>query len=623
MRPIRWSGLIPLALLLGLLAVGWTVFGDRIVQSVVAEAASDALGTEVEISGLRLSLADSKVTISRLQIADPRDPMRNLVDAGPLLVDLEAEPLLERKIVISRLAVRGGRNGTRRSRAARVPRNGYLQRTLADVDRFRDQFRVPLLQLVPLDTIRDVLLDPMQLVTVQRAIALHHRADSAKDATAEKWRALALRTTYDTARALVEKYRGVRPVSLGIAGTRTAVRDVRATLAEVEAAKGRVERLHRTVRAGIDSVEDAVRDLDSARRADYAFARGLMKLPTFEGPELGNALFGDVAIDRVAQALYYARIAERYVPPGLMPRETPGPERLRRSGATVAFPIAPSRFPQLHLARGDVEFEVPDAAGRTARYVAVVTDATSEPALVGRPMVVRASRVERGGAVGSVRLHAVMDHRGRVPRDSLVLTAQGIALPRLPLPGLPLAAMPGAGTSGLTVRRVGDALTARWVLRSGALDWAVDTVARFAVASDGADTRHGQARRFVERLVVRVLTGVEDLSLDARVTGTLAAPTVQVNSNLDDAVASSLRGVIGEEVRKAELRLRAKVDALVEERTAPLRAQVADARLDAERRVAEARAELERRRQELEAQLRALGGQVLALPGAATAPAMP
>lgn len=620
MKVVRWSGLIPLTLLVVLLALGWTLFGDRVVQTVVAEAASDALGTEVELSGLRLSLAETKVTVARLQIADPRDPMRNLVDAGPLVVELEAEPLLERKLVVSRLALRGGKSGTRRTRAARIPPDGFAAQTLAELERFRAQFRVPPLQLVPLDTVRDVILDPGQLVTVQQALALHRRADSVHEAAAAGWRALALRTTYDTARALVERYRTVRPASLGLMGTREAVRDVRATLAAVEAARGRVETLHRTVRAGLDSVEDAMRDLDEARRADYAFARGLLRLPTFEGPELGTALLGGVAIDRVTQALYYAKLAERYVPAGLQPQPHARP-RSRHAGAVITFPIAPARWPAAHLRRGEFEFDVADIGGSPARYRAIVTDATSEPALVGRPMVVRASRVQAGGGVAALRLAAVLDHRGLVPRDSISLTADGLRLPGLPLPGLPLRAAPGAGRSGLTLRRVGDEVAARWVLRTGALAWTADTAGR--PAADSGLSPAAQARRLVERLVVRTLTGIDTLSLDARIAGTFAAPTVRVNSNLDDAVATSLRGVIGEEVRAAEQRLRATVDGVVEERTAPLRARVAEVRADAERRAAEARAELDARKRELEERLKALGGQVLALPGGTPAAPTP
>ena len=60
---------------------------------------------------------------------------------------------------------------------------GFLPGAMAEANRWSSQFKVPLLSLTPIDTIRSLVLDPSQLQTVQKAKALVARADSAKDAT--------------------------------------------------------------------------------------------------------------------------------------------------------------------------------------------------------------------------------------------------------------------------------------------------------------------------------------------------------------------------------------------------------------------------------------------------------
>ena len=44
-RIIRWNGLIPLAVVIVLLAIGYTLFADRVAKTVIAEAATGLLGT--------------------------------------------------------------------------------------------------------------------------------------------------------------------------------------------------------------------------------------------------------------------------------------------------------------------------------------------------------------------------------------------------------------------------------------------------------------------------------------------------------------------------------------------------------------------------------------------------
>ncbi len=181
-RIIRWQGLIPAALALALLSLAWFLFGGRIVESAVEEAGSKALGAAVDIAGVDIEERRTSVELRGLAIADPFDRNRNLVEAGVVRVELEPEPLLERKLVVRRLIVRDVRTGTQRTTPARaVAGRGYAPRALAELDRWSKQFHVPLLSLTPIDTIKAVVLEPTQLRSVREALALAKRADSVKD----------------------------------------------------------------------------------------------------------------------------------------------------------------------------------------------------------------------------------------------------------------------------------------------------------------------------------------------------------------------------------------------------------------------------------------------------------
>ena len=592
-RIIRWQGLVPAALALGTLALGWFVFGGRVVASAVEEAGSKALGAAVDVAAVEIEERQTSVELRGLAVADPFDRNRNLLEAGVVRVELEPEPLLERKIVVRRLTVRDMRTGTRRSTPARpLAGGGFAPRALAELDRWSKQFKVPLLSLTPIDTIKAIVLDPAKLRSVREALALAQRTDSVKSAIEQGYERLRLRETLDTARALVARLQGANMRALGVAGVRTAVVDVRRVTAQIDTARRRLEALEVSARVGIEALQSGMRGIDDARRVDYEFARGLLKLPSFESPEIGAALFGRVTLDKFEQALYWTTLARVHAPPGLLPRESDGPKRLRRPGTTVHF-VKREAYPRFLVRRADVDLTVATTGAAGGVYGLALTDATTEPAIVGRPMRFALRREATGTGLESIRASGLLDHADAPARDVVSAEAAGVRLPAFPLPALPLRAQPGRGTSDLRIVLDGDQVSARWALRSGEVRWV---------------TESGRVRQLntIESLVVRVITGVRDFDVTAELTGPVRSPAFSVRSNLDRAVAARLKEVAGEEVERAMAKARAQVDRIVEEKAAPVKARVAELRTDAERRVADAKARLDDERRKLDVQLKAL-----------------
>lgn len=609
-RVFRWEGIIPFVVMVALLTWGWILFSDKIIQQTLSEASTKALGTQVDVSGLHLSLRTVTLRMDRLEIADPFDRMRNLVDAGPIIVELERDPLLERKIIVKRMAIQNAKRGTRRTTAAKpITGPSFAGQTLREVDRFTKQFKVPVLRLLPLDTIKSLVLDPRQLGTVQIATRLIATADSVRDGVRVAVDTLRIQQTLDSVEQIYRRLRAASPRALGIAGTRQLIEETRSTLRAIDNAKRRVEAVKTGVTSGVGMLKAGVLDVDSARKADYEFARGLLKLPTFEGPEIGNALFGKPSIERFEQAVYYAKLAEKYVPPGLKPRPQPGPERLRAAGTTVRFP-RPKELPAFLLRRGDLDFSMADAKGVESKYTLGIADVTSDPALIGRPARFAARRTAKGGAVTSLRLAGVSDHGGRVPRDSVVALASGVKLPGFTLPGIPLRLDLGSGSSGMTFVMRGDAVRARWEIAAPKVLWISDSAA-------------ARSQNKIQELVARALTGIPTLTLAANLSGTISAPTIQVSSNLDEAIRQRIRTIFGEELAKAEAKARAAVDRIVSEKTAEVKQKVDSVATEADARIAEAQTKLEEQRVRLDERVKELTRGLAELPRLPTLPSIP
>ena len=347
--------------------------------------------------------------------------------------------------------------------------------------------------------------------------------------------------------------------------------------------RNRVTTLERSVTGGMTALRAGVAGLDSAKQRDYAFARGLLKLPTLDAPEIGLALFAPTAVSQFQRALYWTQLAKAHMPPGLQPRADAGPPRRRRSGSTARFPREQA-LPGFLLRTAELSFLLDPTAAQPKKYAGRLTGLTSDPAVYGRPTLFEAS-------APAVTAGAMLDHVHATARDTAGATVQGVTLPPIQLPSLPLTLDPGRGTAQLGFSLRGDTIRARWSIRSTHVQWARDSA---APRSTGVD------------LLWRTLSGITDLQVDAGVTGTLSQPRLVVRSNLDDAIAARLRTMLGEEAAAAERRLRAEVDRQVDPAIAPVRARVTTLQTDMTKRLADQRTRLDQAQKDLEARLREL-----------------
>jgi uncharacterized protein (TIGR03545 family) len=590
----RWRAIGPLLLFLLLLGVLWILFGDWLVEDTGEEVTTELLGTQVDISGLRVRETQSRIEIGGLQIADPFNLNRNLIETGAAVLLLDPAALLEKKLVIDRLTIADLRLGTPRATPARpVSGNGFAPTLLRQVRQWSSQFDVPLLKLTPFDTVKALVLDPSQLSTVQAAKAVVSTADSMQAAFTQSLHALDLQAPLDTARAVAGRLANATPATLGIAGTREALQSVRRARQEISRAQERVKALEQGVETGIATVGHSLAAVDLARQKDYDFARSLLQLPSFAAPDIGSALFGRVSVDRFEKAVYWAELAQRYLPPGLRPHTRPAPKRLRMDGTTVRFPKEQA-YPSFLLREGAINVAF-SAFGASHTLTATAGGITTEPAIFGAPATVTAQGSIGGAHPMTLSVGAVIDHRGPVTHDSARVRLQGVPLPGLSLPGLPFRLDPGTGSSNLLFSMRGDQVDAAWSLSTSNAAWALDSASASSLGT-------------LESLIWRVLSGLKQLDVTAELSGTLRAPRLAVRSNIDEAIAERVRGILGEEIQAAEQRIRAQVDSLVGGEMAKARARAEAATSALRTQVTTVKQELEQARSQLEARLRSLSG---------------
>ncbi len=591
MRVFRWKAIMPLALLLILVGAGWYFLLDSAVRRGIEAIGTALVGAKVDLEEADVRLAEGAVILRGLQVTNPDAPMTNLFQLDEVVADLNLGPLLQKKIFIDTVAIRGLRFGTPRATSGAIPNpdpeGGALRR---QINEWSQRVPVPDFSLEGLSgTVNVAAIRPENLQTPALARGIRSAADSAQDAWMAQLQTLNPTPMIDSARALAERLQGASLRSLGL-GVLRSVRSLRTTVGGLTTLRSGFDQLAQDVSGGVATLQQRVSDLANARASDLASARNLLQIPSLDAPDISPALFTDLALERIQPVLYWARMAERYVPPGLDPRRRPGPSRARLAGTDVDFPKERG-YAGLTIGFAEIDLRLEGDGASAGAYRVHIEDFSSQPSVHGRPIRISASRTDASSGPDAVHFEAVLDHVTPDIRDSVSLRITGFPLPAVTLPGIGAHMDLGEGVNQLTLARVGDTVAGRWLWSSSQVTW------------DRASMGSGR----LNDLLWRTLSALRDVEIEVGVSGDLSGPSLSVRSNVASQISQSLRRELASEVAAAERRVRAEVERLVAQPIADARSRVAEAEATVQGLVAQYQQQLDQVKADLEAKLRQLG----------------
>jgi uncharacterized protein (TIGR03545 family) len=616
LRPPGLAVFLAFCLLLGL---AWYLYADRLVEQSVEATGASVVGARVDVGAADVRPADGSVRLTDLAVTNPNAPMTNLFEAEEILVDLLLEPLLTKKVVIQEMVVAGVRFNTPREESGELenpdPEAGRL---LREIDTWASQVEVPPLSLEGLSTVvRTDAISTDSLRTVQQARILVQDADSMRSAWESRLDLLDPRPRIDSLQAVVTRLEGFQLSPLNAIQVPGLIRDGRAALDRLLGLRTEIEDLSQDVQGGVQALRSGVEEIPTLRAADLAYARGLLNLPSLEGPDLSPAIFGGTALTWMKPVLYWAQTAERYLPPGLNPRNRPGPRRARAEGTTVAFP-GRATYPSFLLQEGQLSLEIGGEGPAAGVYAAELRNFASQPTLVGQPMELVARRGAAAQGPAGLSVAAVLDHTSELLRDSVALRLDGIELPAFDLEALDARLELGLGDASFDLLRVGSEIDAR-------LHWSSDNVGWFLTdtGDDGASTLERQTlaeslgalssgnlqvgtAAWARNLLWRTVSGLGQVELTMGLSGSIERPSLSVRSNIGSAVAESLRQELGREIEAAEARLRQEVEARIQPVVQEARGRLDAAQAEVLERVDSQRAEIEALQARLEERIDAL-----------------
>jgi uncharacterized protein (TIGR03545 family) len=441
--------------------------------------------------------------------------------------------------------------------------------------------------------------DSLQSVREARALAAH--ADSLRAGFERDLRAADPTPVADSAKALADRLRGASVRSLGIQGTRDAIASVQRVVGQVRTTRDRVTSLKQRVDTAVAGLQGGAAALDRARQADYAYAQHLVRIPSLSTPDVSMALFGRMAVAKLTPVLYWMKLADHYVPPGLKPQPNPGPKRVRMAGTTVRFPKEHT-WPTFLLRHGDASLTLGGAGAAAGAYGAWIEGVTTEPAVYGAPMRFAARRDSAVTGPRQMHVAGLIDRSKREPHDSVDALVAGVAFPPADIAAAGARLEFPDNTVQFSLDRRGDGLAGLLHITAPGVRWV-----RTAGDTAAAASAPLGSKAWVEALVWRAVSSVRDLDLQVRFSGRPDAPRLDVTSNVGSAVSSALQREVGAEVAKVQEKARARVDSLVGQQVAAARAKVTAIQTDLQSRLGAQQQQLQDAQTQLESRLQDLG----------------
>jgi len=438
MKMIRWKGLIPFAVIIGLIVLFNLLFLDRIIKGIVEDQASLAVGARVDIGDLRFGIFSLNVEIRDLQVTNPEQPMRNAVQVGSMAFDLAAAPLLKKKVVIERMSVTDLAFGTPRKTSGALPRK--LQQKLetrkrpVDIERKIEDCVLPdFSKLFDLKKgSAGELLAGVNLQSVAFIADYQKKLTSSKAVWEKRLAALPTKETIEKDVKALQGFKDQRPKD---------VTQLPAYLEKVNALQQKMKETTKILtdaqqefQKEIGSLKSSLKEVEKLKAQDLKTVMGKMGIHIPSSMDLICVLLGKDVAQKVNWAVAWYRKLSTFMPPGKPKGEKEKPvEKPRLKGIDIRFPVTRG-YPDFLLELAEFSFLPRKTLGPEtlpfSRLAGQLRGLTTQPSLYNKPTTFSLEGSLASGIAKELIISGQIDHRLASANDRIDLNIKELNVER-------------------------------------------------------------------------------------------------------------------------------------------------------------------------------------------------
>lgn len=543
---MRWKAIYILLALLTLFGIIGFFFLDAMIGWSIEHSLETITGAKVDVNHLHLDLRRLKITIAKLQIANPKDTWRNLVETNGISFQMAWEPLFSGKIVIEEIAVADLMINTKRRTDGRIKKFilpgpfGRAQRKLNN-----DIAAVPVLnpQTIGEQVSTDRLFSSYKLKTQFSADDLRNQIEASKRKWEKNLEKLAeVKTKIGAFQDELQRLQSIQPKNIA------ELKKKLQTLEEIGQSGGA---LRTELTDNVNSLESDFKGLKSeilnlkeSAGADVKALLNLAKLPDFESVNMAEALFGKALLNETSLFVDIVDNLQKQIPVSL---DNPPKEEHPRGGQEIVFP-GRKTYPRLLIKHVTISAKGTPGSSLDGYYAkGAMEGITSEPQIYGAPMLLKISGQSPNQAF--LELNGTLNHLTPAIDDRFHLAAGELPLPDFRLP--PNRFLPDRISSGKAY------IFSDLQVKPGHFRLDLRVESRNLVCNY---SQKAPADDLLAEIVQEVLSGVDQITIRYQLEGINKKLRMKISSDVDQIIANRFRTVIGAKVDRTVQEIRQRVN---------------------------------------------------------------
>lgn len=525
---IRWQGLGAFLGAVIIVFVFWYLFIDSIVERGIETLGTKAVGAKVELESADLSLFPAGLRLTRLQVTNPDEPMKNAVEISRANLSLETARLLQRKIIINEMTLQGIQlNTTRKTSGALTSREPAV--TKEPEKELPGKISMPTLEIPNVAEI----LKKEGLESLKLTESLQEDIRTEKDKWKESLKDLPDKEKFNTYRDRIQKLKSAakKPLAglLGAVGDAAAIKkDIQSDLERIKQARQDFDRTIASLKEKLDQAAKApLKDVDRLKKKYSLSAQGMANMTAL--------LFGSKINYWIQKAVIWHARLKPIIEGTRKKQKDSGPAKpVRGKGVFIRFKEK-NPLPDflIRAMNAQLQLKAGDLAG-------TIKNVTSRQDILGIPLTFLFSG-EKMKELNSLNLKGTLDHIiASQPKDTASLSIQGFKARDIPFNE--------TGGFPITLNNADVDLKLDALLRGDTIEANLTSELRSVRLSTGARDTAGS----LTDIIASALSDVSGFKLTADIAGTLDEYTVSLGSDLDSVLKAAVGKAVGRQAAQLE-----------------------------------------------------------------------
>ena len=547
-----YFALVPLVILL----IVVYLFIDSWVTSGLESAGEAMTGAKVEIQHLSVTVSPLGIRWGSLQVADPKEPMKNIFQTGRVQVAVNLNQLLRGKYIIETMEVNNLVFGTQRTESGALPKKPAAEEELKSPSMFSslmgqasaaigvDKLQTPNFDLASVKKLlnTDSLLNPNNLRSYRMIDSLNQQLQAAS----AQWGST-LNEMSQAKQKLATVETNVKSINVSQLKTvdqiTEALNNIRNSLNTVNEVKQTFSTQGKDLADRVNAFASSAKSIDDAATGDFNRIVSLARLPDVNMKGLSEMLLGKEIMGKADKYLYWIAFARKNIPSTQKTAKEPSPPRMK--GQNIRFPEErgyPKFWIKKILLSGGTDKKQDPQYFYAKGQILNVTD---NQRITAQPMML--SLLLTKGASTSLKLAAMFDRRKDVPLDTYEATLTGAKIGSMELGRadfLPSKVTNINADASINVKVPGNTFDSDTKIQFSGLNFVFQA----------------QPKNAIERIVQQVLQSVKSFQVNLRMWDPGNKFNVAFSTDLDQQLASRAKSVLGNELASVENNLRDKLN---------------------------------------------------------------